>query len=102
MYKKITIKVTEETYNRWKAAAERDVRTLNGWIFLRVEGKPEKVAENPQTPETIAGVESTVAEKPEPVVANTVDLHVLNTSPVLPPKRSLLFDATKKDSLKDS
>lgn len=47
MPKKITIKVSDEMYNRWKAAAERDERTLNGWIVCRVEGRP---AENPQLP----------------------------------------------------
>jgi hypothetical protein len=38
--KRITLRVTEETYKRWQESAEDDERTLVTWICRRVDGRP--------------------------------------------------------------
>ncbi len=60
--KRITVRVTEETYQRWSEAARGDERTLSVWIQRRIDGKPaqEPAPELPHvdTPRTESVVES--------------------------------------------
>lgn len=36
--KRITMRVPEDLYNKWKAVADKDHRTLTAWLLCRAEG----------------------------------------------------------------
>ena len=88
--KRITLRVSEDTYSRWLAAAKQDDRSLATWACRRIDGKDAVTPRKDQT--EVVEVAASGAESK----TNTVEV-------IKAPARSTnIFEIMRQKAIEDS